>query len=208
MKRLAPILALVAVVGAGCARGGDDGGAQAAPRPLCPKEFRAEWQHLANDIGVAVFCPSWLPTGLTAELGHHSEADPDGSYQAGFHDPELRSAEVHVVLSAYPHKSRPPRCEDLKTNKIGSCWLEPSGRKRVGRHEVTVYERGVGHESRHLVYGWMYRGTLYGASIHIDPRLGLWRARRDLDRIVSGLERIEPHSGAHGHTGTDAEHDH
>ena len=207
MKRFGAVLSLLVVLGAGCTRADGDGGAQAAARPACPHEFRADWQHLADDIGVAVFCPSWLPTGLTAALGHHGEADADGSYQAGFHDPELRSAEVHVVLSAYPHKRRPPRCEDIDTGEIVSCWLEPSGRKRVGPHEVTVYERGLGHESRHLVYGWMHRGTLYGASIHVDPRLGLWRARRDLDRIVRGLERLDPQSAAgadaHTHDGED-----
>ena len=210
MKRSGGIVAaaLVLLVGAGCSA--DDeapagaGSSAAASRAECPPEWRTRWQQLANTIHAPVYCPNWLPNPLVGDLEHAPSVDPDHSYQAGFHDPELISAETHVVLSGYPKKKRPPRCEDISRRRMTSCWLEPSGRKRVGELTVTVYERALGHESRHLVYAWMDRGSLYAASIHVDPRIGISRARRDLTRIVGGLERIEPNGGA----GLPAGHDH
>ena len=210
MKLAAVLASACALLAAGCARGGGDGegdgNANAAVRvPKCPSDWRPGWQKLANRIHAPVYCPTWLPNPLVGDLHHAPSVDPDRSYQAGFHDSELISAETHVVLSGYPGKTRPPRCENIALGKITSCWLEPSGRKRVGDLEVTVYERAIGHESRHLVYAWIDGGSLYAASIHVDPRIGLWRARRDLTRMVRGLERIEPRAGA---THADDEHDH
>ena len=126
--------------------------------------------------------------------------DGDRSYQIGYHDSELRSAETHVVLAAYP-SGRPPRCEDLSTGVYGPCWKVPSGRRQVAGFDVTVYECGHGHESQHLVYAWTEDGVLYSVSNHIDrrPNSAITRAvaERNLNRILRGLNRIEP-SGAAG----------
>ena len=189
---------------AACAH--DDQGRAADARPRCPAQFRGEWQELANRVEVPVYCPTWLPDPLVGEV-HHPSVDPDRSYQIGFHDSELRSAETHVVLAAYPN-GKAPRCEDLDTGKIVSCWLEPSGTKRIRGIEVTVYERGLGHESQHLVYAWTSGGTLYSASNHIDRRensaIPRPVAERNLERIMRGLVRIKPRKGD-GHTHTHAE---
>ena len=162
------VATLALLLGAACT--GDEsapagGDASAANARGCPAEWRTRWQQLANTIHAPVYCPNWLPNPLVGDLEHAPSVDPDHSYQAGFHDPELISAETHVVLSGYPKKTRPPRCEDISTERMTSCWLERSGRKRVGDLTVTVYERALGHESRHLVYAWNDRGSLYVASI-------------------------------------------
>lgn len=173
----------------------------------CPEPQRGEWQQLADRIDTALYCPSWLPDPLVNDL-HHPSVDGDRSYQIGFHDSELRSAETHVVLAAYP-SGRPPRCEDLTTGVYGPCWKEPSGLRQVAGFDVTVYERGLGHESQHLVYAWTEAGVLYSASNHIDrrPNSAITRAvaQRNLSRILRGLDRIEPR-GAAGTT-EDEEHE-
>jgi hypothetical protein len=204
---LLAILAFVLALGAGCA--GDDvtgPAASASPPPTCPAPFRADWQRLANRVDRPVYCPTFLPDPLKPEAHLHSPIGADRSWQIGFHDYELRSVELHVVVSGYP-TGRPPRCEDLKTGAIGSCWKQPSGTRRIGDRVVNVFERGVGHEASHVVYIWREHGVLYAASMHVDRRpnsaLPRPRVKNQLARVVRGLVRIKPRPAAEQHTDDD-----
>lgn len=202
-SRILPVVAVAVLAAAGLVAGallaagrGDDGERGAAGPPRCDEHQLAEWKRLANEIRAPVYCPGWLPDPLVSDL-HHPSIDPDRSFQVGYHDSELRSAEVHVVLGAYPDR-RIPRCEDLKIEKYVPCWLDSSGRKQVGPYLVTVYERALGHESQHVVYTWTYRGVLYTASMHIDRRenSAVTRvvAKRNLDLVLLALDRVDPDS--------------
>lgn len=212
---LLAVLAVLVGLAAGCA--GDDvtsPAASASSPPTCPAQFRAGWQRLANRVDAPVYCPRWLPDPLKPEAHLHSPIGADRSWQIGFHEYELRSVELHVVVSGYPN-GRPPQCEDLKTGEFGSCWQERHGTRRIGDRVVTVYERGVGHEASHVVYAWRERGTLYAASMHVDHRpnsaLPRSRVKNQLARVVQSLVPIEPGHGvdAHGDDGHDDEdHEH
>ena len=71
MSRIAPLVVL-AVLLAGC--GGTKATLTSAVEShttavACPKPWKAGWQRLANDAGVPVYCPSWMPEPLDAQIG-------------------------------------------------------------------------------------------------------------------------------------------
>ncbi|MBA3383274.1 MAG: hypothetical protein H0T20_01295 [Actinobacteria bacterium] len=96
------------------------------------------------------------------------------------------------MLSGYPGSLRGPRCDNLRGDEDVPCWQKRSGRIRIGPRTVTLYERGLGHEANHLIAAWTEHGSLYAASIHVDPRIGRARAKRDLLLMLHSLERIVP----------------
>jgi hypothetical protein len=188
---LALVVAPIAAVALTAGVWQDDGGTDpAGPSGSCPAEWRAEWQGLADRIDAPVYCPGWLPAALASEA-HHASVDADGSYQAGFHDPEVRFGDIHVVVARYPGTEF-PRCTDLETRKVVPCANKPTVRKRLAGLSVTLYERTWGHEANHLLYAWTYQGSLYTASIHRDRTVTRAIVLRHLERVVRNLERIDP----------------
>jgi hypothetical protein len=194
-----PALALVALFVPGC------GGGESAPEPgdarlakaepaLCPVGWRTGWQELADRIAAPVYCPSWLPAPLTGELGgewHSTDSvKRDRSYLMGFIWFEPGSGEVHVNLRGYPGRTEVPLCDGRP------CFSDPQGTKRVGGIEVERYSVNRGADTWHLLYAWERDGSLYTVSQHVVPKLGLTydHVGANLDRIVRGLELIEPTS--------------
>jgi len=68
IRRSAVMLAAAVLVAAACGCG--QGGASAAttPRPHCPAALLPGYQHLADRVGTAVYCPSWLPSPLVGKV--------------------------------------------------------------------------------------------------------------------------------------------
>ena len=67
-----PALAAAALLLSGC--GGSatvQQEAKAAP-PACPSAWLAGWQKLARQIKAPVYCPSWMPSPLDAQIGRAS----------------------------------------------------------------------------------------------------------------------------------------
>jgi hypothetical protein len=209
MNRLVGSVLAVAAFGialAGCS--GDDtrsgsgaGDAAAESRsgqltaaPKCPPSSREGWQKLADRIGAAVYCPSWLPAPLTGEIGGEWNSTrsikSDRSYLIGFIWFERGSGEVHVNLRGYPGRSATPDCNGQP------CFSDLRAEKQVGGLHLQMFTVNRGADTWHVLYSWKLNGSLYAVSQHVVPALGLTvdSVTRNLDRIVKGLELVEPSS--------------
>ena len=71
-------------------------------------------------------------------------------------------------------------------------WSCSTGTRRVGDKDVTVYTVSRDADQWHVTYLWRENGTLYTVSEHVAPPLTFRRVLENLDRIVGGLEAVEP----------------
>ena len=200
------ILAALAFVATGCSLGDDgvEGTASAREQPAaCPAAWKDGWERLANQVGVPVYCPSWMPSPIDAEIGGQWNSDGvsvsrDKSYLAGFLWHEAGSGDVHVNFRGYPGKTAVPRCIDTTTSggktrrRSVPCFSDPQGTREVGGKQVTVYSVSRDADQWHVTYLWRENGVLYAVSEHVAPPLTFRRVLQNLDRIVGGLEVIEP----------------
>jgi hypothetical protein len=168
------------------------GGNVAASAPVCPPAWRAGWQRLADKIQAPVYCPSWMPEPLTAQIGGPWHAmrsvRNDRSYLMGFLWYEPNAAEVHVNLRGYPGRTAVPTCNRKP------CFNDPGPKKQIGGFDVQVYTVNRGADTWHVLYAWKAGGSLYTVSQHVVPELGLsyGRVTANLDRIMRGLVEIKP----------------
>jgi hypothetical protein len=200
------LIVALALVAGGCSLG-DDGveeAASARERPAaCPAAWKPGWQGLANDVGIRVYCPSWMPSPIDAEIDGQWNSGgvvvgKDKSYLAGFLWHEAGSGDVHVNFRAYPGKTAIPRCIETRTSGGTTrrievpCFSDPQGTRQVGDRTVTVYTVSRDADQWHVTYVWRENGTLYTVSEHVAPPLTFRTVLKNLDRIVGGLEAIEP----------------
>ena len=200
------ILIAFALAASGCSLGDDGVEGTAAARenpPACPAAWKPGWQQLANRVGVPVYCPSWMPSPIDARIGGQWNSDgtsvgKDRSYLAGFLWHEAGSGDVHVNFRGYPGQTRVPRCLDVQTSggktrrRSVPCFSDPQGTRMIGDKKVTVYAVSRDADQWHVTYLWRRNGTLYTVSEHVAPPLTFRRVLQNLDRIVGGLEAIEP----------------
>ena len=161
----------------------------------CPSAWKPGWQRLANRVDLAVHCPSWMPSPLDAKIGGQWNSDGvavsrDRSYLAGFLWHETGSGDVHVNFRGYPHATGVPRCREGRRSV--PCFSDARGTRTVGGKRVTVYTVSRDADQWHVTYLWRENGTLYTVSEHVAPPLTFRRVLQNLDRIVGGLEAIEP----------------
>jgi len=193
---IAPLVASFAL--AGCS-GEGDATANPAEQPTttvaeatCPPALARGWQKLADQIGAAVYCPSWLPDPLTGRIGGQWEGvhsvTKSGSYLIGFIWFERGAGEVHVNLRGYPGETRVPPCNGKP------CFSGERGTRDVAGKTVDVYTVNRGADTWHVLYAWKEAGSLYSVSQHVVPELGLSYSQvvKYLDRIMAGLVKIEP----------------
>jgi hypothetical protein len=196
MSALVTLLAVAAC-------GGDENepSTRTAAAPACPAEWMPGWQRLANRIQAPVFCPTWMPNPLTAEIDGPWESGyvvkRDRSYLVSFLWHEAGN-DVHVNFRGYPGKSRIPTCEDTQTvagvtrrRKI-PCFSDRQAARKVGKFDVTLYTVNQGVDQWHLLYTWKTGGSLYTLSEHVAPPFSLSRVHRNLERMLRGLVRVEP----------------
>ncbi len=195
-----------ALLVAGCG-GSESGGAEAArpkaaEKPQCPKEWREDWQQLANRIEAPVYCPSWMPDPLDGDMDSmwnniHS-VGRDGSYLLGWTWYEVHSGELHVNLRGQPGNVKIPTCQEVETEagvthrRKVPCFADPGEKKKLGDLEVQVYTRNRGADVWHVLYAWEDEGGLYAVSQHVAEPLTYAQVVESLDRITRGLVRIEP----------------
>jgi hypothetical protein len=190
------VLPFLVVVLAGCS--GDDkvtSDAAAKSRPACPASFKPEWQRLANQVDAPVYCPSWMPSPLDADIGGQWNSDgpvvdKDKSYLLGFLWHEAGSGDIHVNFRAYPGKTAMPRCVDGKRSV--PCFSDDRGTKEIGDKKVTVYTVSRDADQWHVTYLWRRDGTLYTVSEHVAPPLTFGKVVSNLNKLVGGLELIKP----------------
>lgn len=210
-------ISAVVLVAAGC--GGSSNGSQAtvatgtpvSAKPACPAKWRSVYQRLANKIHAAVYCPSWMPSPLTGEIGRNVSFggaggsslsdDKDGSYLALFVWAEPGSGEVHVNLRGYPGRTTIPTCikEDTNGTKLIKtnipCFADARGKVRAPGIVATVYTVNQDADLWHILYAWRYRGGLYTVSQHVAPPLNYAKVVTSLHRILNNLELVQPRVG-------------
>ena len=189
-------LPLLVLVLAGCSGGDKAEGSDAAKaRPACPAAFKPEWQRLANRVQVPVYCPSWMPSPLDADIGGQWNSDgpvvdKDRSYLVGFLWHEAGAGDVHVNFRAYPGRTAVPRCKDGR--QLVPCFSDARGTKQIGDKKVTVYTVSRDADQWHVSFLWRRNGTLYAATEHVAPPLTFGKVVSNLERLVGGLELIKP----------------
>jgi hypothetical protein len=205
-KALLVSLAGAAVV-AGC--GGKDAAttsASGAPAAACPKAWKAGWQKLANDVGAAVFCPSWMPEPVDARIGGAYKNGrwvdkKDRSYLVSFlwldSDAGV-SSEVHLNFRGYPGRTSIPNCQTTRTVKGKTvhgtvpCFADRGPTKKLGPITATVYTVNQGIDEWHVLYLWRYEGSLYTVSEHVVAPYSYSEVVSNLERIIRGFIRLEP----------------
>jgi hypothetical protein len=206
IKRLivpAVAVALLAAVSAGCRTDPAAESATTPSSPTCPRAWRAGWQKLANQVDVAVYCPSWLPDPLHGKIGPLGSAKyvSNGSYLIAFFwldNTGLQTEEVHVNLRGYPGRKKIPVCEDTVTVKGKilhpkiPCFDDARGTRRFGSTKVTVYTANQGADQWHVLYAWRHGGSLYSLSEHIAPPFTYRQVLANLNRMMRGLVLIQP----------------
>lgn len=206
MKRSAPALAFalaLLALGAGCSSVDASPRAEAAaPRASCPGSWRAGWQRLADRIDAPVYCPSWVPSPLTAQIGGRwstgLSVDKDRSYLIGFIWFERGSGEVHVNLRGYPGRPVIPRCvneEQVRNRLVRTkvpCFSDRKGTKQIGPYKVTLYTVNRDADQWHLLYAWRHGSSLYTISEHVAPPFGYQRVLQNLDRMMRNLIQVAP----------------
>lgn len=175
----------------------------AARASHCVGAVRASWQQVANRIHAPVFCPSWLPDPFTGKLHDgqwntiYSIAE-DRSYLMGFIWLEAGSGELHVNVRGYPGRAKVPTCTDTEitggktTRSKVPCFDDRLGTKRIGGRTVTIYTRNRDADLWHVLYAWHYRGSLYTVSQHVTAPLTYAKVVQSLNRIMRGLDVIQP----------------
>lgn len=204
VKRLG-VIAIALVALAGC------GGSESMPRRVadsgaaaarCPAKAVPGWQRLANRIGAAAYCPTWMPDPLDGVIGSRwnniDEVSRDRSYLMSWvwqeTGPGAAGGELHVNLRGYPGSTRLPRCvnADSKRRELIPCFSDAAGRVRAAGITATVYNVNQDADQWHVLYAWRREGSLYTVSEHVAPPLNYRKVRRYLDRILRGLVVVEP----------------
>jgi len=192
VRRLA-LLGLAAFALAGC---GAKDSVNVAATVRCPADARPGWQRLADRIQAPVYCPSWMPSPLNAQIGGPwtdvDSVSRDRSYLISFLWHEKDSGDVHVNFRGYPGRIRVPTCRDLATNKKVPCFSDRRAAKDVAGRRVTMYTANQGADMWHILYAWRFRGGLYAVSEHVTPPLTYTQVSRNLDRLLRGLVLIDP----------------
>jgi hypothetical protein len=166
----------------------------------------AGWRDLAEQVRAPVYCPGWMPTPLTAEIGgpwnNIRSVDPDRSYLMGFVWQENALGgnvqEVHVNLRGYPGSTRIPTCQDVTTvagtthRKNIPCFQDPHGRVRENGIVATMYTVNHGADSWHVLLAWKRAGSLYSVSEHVAAPLTYAQVIRNLKHMLRRLVLVRP----------------
>jgi hypothetical protein len=187
------------------------GGKESVPRRVagsgaaavrCPAKALSGWQRLANRIGAAVYCPTWMPDPLDGVIGSRwnniDEVSRDRSYLMSWvwqeTGPGAAGGELHVNLRGYPARIRVPKCVngDSKRRELIPCFSDAAGRVRTPGVTATVYNVNQDADQWHVLYAWRHEGSLYTVSEHVAPPLNYRKVRRYLDRILRGLVVVQP----------------
>jgi len=211
-RRRRPLVALLvaaavtplAACGSQSASGQSPAASQAAAR-ACPHAWEAGWRRLASRIDAPVFCPQWVPSPLSGQIGGAYAGQgstavtvgKDGSYLVSLIWSDA-SGEVHVNFGGYPHRTAVPRCDEVETTNGTSvrtkvpCFSDPSGTVRAGGITATLYTVNRGPDQWHLLYAWRYRESLYTVSQHVAAPLTYDQVAGDLKRMLNELALVDP----------------
>ena len=191
---LATVLAIFALITAAVGCGGSGKSAAATqpatstPAATCPAFLADGWQKWTDRIGAVVYCPSFFPGPLTAEIDSqwNTAKQPGKEWQLGFawleHD-QL----VHIVFEGYPAGRWPPSCPGQP------CFADVAGHNRIGAFDVTWYDHNSASHWHHLAATFRANGYVYVISMHvIAPYDTEQKVREALTKTIAGLVPLHP----------------
>ena len=173
-------------------------GAAAAPKAACPATWARGWQKLADKVGAPVYCPTWMPNPLDADIGGQYQdiysIGKDRSYLVGFLEHgDLGSGDVHVNFRGYPGRSTIPACPAPVGKTTVPCFADPVGHMTANGIRATVYQVNQGADQWHILLLWHHRGTMYTVSQHvIVPYDSATRVKQNLQHLLKSLVLVEP----------------
>jgi hypothetical protein len=172
--------------------------AQHRTTAACPKAWAAGWLRLADRVGAPVYCPTWMPNPLDAQIGGQYEdiysIAKDRSYLVSFLEHgDLGSGDVHVNFRGFPGSARIPRCPAPVGKGTIACFQEPFAHVSADGIRATAYQVNWGADQWHILLAWHYRGSLYTVSEHvIQPYDSAAHVLRNLKRLLRSLVLVRP----------------
>lgn len=173
--------------------------AQVKAKPTCP--YPAGWQKLANKVGVAVYCPAWLPDPLTGQIGGRwnniNSVSKDRSWLESFVWQETgggaAGGELHVNLRGYPGRTAIPTCRTGGSESRNVPCFSDAGQK-ITANGITaqLYRVNQDADAWHALLLWRKDGTLYTLSEHVAPPLTFNHVVRYLKQELSSLVLVRP----------------
>ena len=187
-------LALVALVPAASAR---------PSAPACPAAWKTGWQHLANTVKAPVYCPTWMPNPLDAQIrGDWQDTysiDKDRSYLVSFlYHGEGGSGDVHVNFRAYPGRTTIPRCRTILPSGTKTlhgttpCFSDSAGVTTAPGIRATVYRVNQDADQWHVLLAWRHAGSLYTVSEHVIKPYTETQVVANVDRLLKSLVLLRP----------------
>ena len=193
------VAALAALALAAPAASAAPGGTKAG----CPAAWLPGWQRLADKIDAPVYCPTWMPNPLDAQIGGQYEdiysISKDRSYLVSFLEHgDLGSGDVHVNFRGYPGRTTIPKCQTIalegaKTiHGVTNCFADPAGVKKAPGITATVYRVNQDADQWHILLAWRYNHSLYTVSEHVIPPYTYAQVVRNLGVLLKSLVLVRP----------------
>jgi hypothetical protein len=182
-------------------------GAAAVPtagkRAVCPTAWKAGWVKLAAKVDAPVYCPTWMPNPLDAQIGGAWQdiysIGTDRSYLVSFlSHGDLGSGDVHVNFRGYPGRTTIPKCDTVAiegsrvVRSKTPCFADPGGTLRVGSILATAYTVNQDADQWHVLYAWRHAGSLYTVSEHVIPPYTYKQVLNNLHKLMHSLVLVEP----------------
>jgi len=194
------VLCAAALLASGCGETKKaEAAAPAVAKPTCA--YPAGWQKLANKVGVAVYCPGWLPDPLTSQIGGRwnniNSVSKDRSWLQSFVWQETgggaAGGELHVNLRGYPGRTAIPACRTGGSESRNvPCFSDPSQKVTANGITAQLYRVNQDADLWHALLLWRKDGTLYTLSEHVAPPLTFNHVVRYLKQELSSLVLIRP----------------
>jgi hypothetical protein len=172
--------------------------------PACPAAWKTGWQHLANTIKAPVYCPTWMPNPLDAQI-HGDYQDiysigKDRSYLVSFLEHgDAGSGDVHVNFRGYPGRTAIPTCtttipQGSKTIRGKTpCFSDAYAKAHAPGITATAYHTNQDADQWHILLAWRYRHSLYTISEHvIVPYDSSTRVLANLKHLLNSLVLVRP----------------
>jgi hypothetical protein len=173
-------------------------GAGAAPKAGCPADWARGWQKLADKVAAPVYCPTWMPNPLDAQIGGQYQdiysISKDRSYLVSFLEHgDLGSGDVHVNFRGYPGRTAIPKCPAPVGHSTVPCFADPAGHVTENGIHATVYQVNQGADQWHILLLWHHDDSLYTVSQHvIVPYDSATRVRQNLTHLLKSLVLVQP----------------
>ncbi|MES1247382.1 MAG: hypothetical protein ABUS54_06895 [Actinomycetota bacterium] len=170
-----------------------------ATKTTCPAAWVSGWQALANKIDAPVYCPTWMPNPLDAQIkGQYIDIysiGKDRSYLVSFleHGDE-GSGDVHVNFRGYPGRTAIPKCPGpVAKSKPIPCFSEPVAHMTGSGIRATVYQVNQGADQWHILLAWHLGKSLYTVSEHVIPPYQFsTQVKRNLQKLLNSLVLVRP----------------